>query len=62
MSLSFYIFQNLLFQVTSIGIIARFELPRVVAMGGAICKLDVEFDDASAGVVVVVELGVSIAG
>ena len=50
------------FRVTSIGIATRFELPRVVTIAGAICKLAVESDDVGVGDVVFVELRVSTVG
>ena len=50
------------FTATSIGVTARFELPRVVTIVGAIGKLAVGFDDVGAITTIVVELGVFSAG
>ena len=46
----------------SIRVAARFELPRVVTIAGAIVNLAVGFDEAGAGAIVVAELGVTTAG
>ena len=49
------------FTVTSIGVDARFELPRVITIFGAIGKLAVGFDDAGVGAATIAELGMSVA-